>query len=155
MEVADDERTLRRARRVIWAFRLIFYPGAAIVAFLVLTGGRSGPEGLRGGKTQQGFEFVMEFDGDRPIWFETSITEQCPSGHEATQHWASTQGLEVRDGVLDVEKVEPSRWSTGTGTVTMRLRARVDEDGVTGTLWVRDQIRDYVCEAGPVTFSAD
>jgi hypothetical protein len=147
VEVADDGRTLRRARRFIWAVRLIFYPGAAIVAFLVLTSGGSGPKGLRIGSTQQGHEFVMQFDGDRPIWFETSITEQCPSGRGATQYWASTQRLEVRDGVLDVEKVEPSRWSTGTGTVTMRLRARVDDDAVTGTVRVTDQFGRYVCEA--------
>jgi hypothetical protein len=32
----DDERTLRRARRVIWTFRLIFYPGALIVVLSLL-----------------------------------------------------------------------------------------------------------------------
>jgi hypothetical protein len=154
VEAADAELTLRRARRFVWAFRLIFYPGAALVAFLVLSRS-SGPEGLARGTTQQGYEFVMQFDGDRPLWFETSITERCPAGQEATQHWASTQRLEVRDGVLDVETTAATTWSTGTGEVTMRLRARVDDGAVTGTLWVSDRFGDYVCEAGPVTVSAD
>ena len=48
MEVADAEyeRSARSARRFLWAFRLIFYPGAALVAFLLLTGSGDGEEAL-------------------------------------------------------------------------------------------------------------
>jgi hypothetical protein len=153
VEVADDERTLRRARRFIWAFRLIFYGGAAIIALLLLTGGSDANEPLIG-KTGQGREFAMQFDGDRPMWFETSIRGRCPRGDGAMHHWASTQRLEVRDGVIWAETTKPSRWSTGTGELTMRLRARVDDDAVTGTLWLTNRIGSYVC-AGETDFSAD
>jgi hypothetical protein len=144
----------RRARRALWAFRLIFYPAAALCAWLLLAG-NSDAKGPLIGRTQQGHEFVIQLDGDRPLWFETAITETCGSGHEFTRTWATSQPFHARGGVLEFEDTSRSRWSNGQyGTRSVRLRARVDHDGVTGTLWLTDRLGPYDCASGAVSFSA-
>jgi hypothetical protein len=158
VEVADAERTLRRARRFLWAFRLIFYPGAVITALLLLTGGRAGdslPDGLLTGRTEDGSEFVLQYSGDRPLWFETWIKARCADGHEYAQRLASSQPIRVRGDAIQLTETQVSRWTHGTGRLNMRLRAHVDGDAVTGTLDMTEWNGPYVCEAGPVTFSAD
>jgi hypothetical protein len=145
---------IRRARRILWAFRLIFYSGAAVIAVLLLTGGKDPDLPLKG-ETSQGHTFVMGIDGDRPLWFETAITETCPSGRTYTHAWSSAEQLSVRDGFLAVKAVGPVKWSGGeSGTRTMYLSAHVDHDGATGTLWMTDTLGAYACESGDVTFSA-
>ena len=151
----DAARILRKARRVRRVFRLIFYPGAAIVAFLLLTGSRE-PDGLLEGRTSQGDAFVMHVEGDRPVWFDTAFTSTCPSGDKTHRAWASTRRpVATRDGRFELEQSRPSRWPGGrTGTMTLRLDARVEDGAATGTLWFQNRLGSYVCSAGPVTFSA-
>jgi hypothetical protein len=144
----------RRARRTLWAIRLIFYPGAAVIAFLLLTGGKD-PALPLVGETRQGHAFVMGIDGDRPLWFETAVTETCPDGRTIEYPWSSSSQLILRDGVVQAETASPVQWSGGRyGTRSMYLMARVDDDGATGTLWMTDTLGDITCESRPVRFSA-
>ena len=119
----------RRAKRVIWTFRLIFYPGAAIIAILLLTGsdGANDFMTLRG-KTAQGREFTLWVDEDRPAQFVTVIAAKCPYGGD--WYWLN--------------------WRR-----TDRNRVWFHDDTITGTLRMIDhRVGGEECDSGPVKFSA-
>jgi hypothetical protein len=169
VEAADDERTLRRARKVVWAFRLIFYPGAAIAAFLLLTAGGGGTAVQTGpsideltelrGRTAQRSEFILRTHEGRPRHFKTAITAACPDGSKYTLDWyrvdADRIDFDEDTGAIDAELAMQGKWSDGVPMdYDAHLNGRLDGDAVTGTLRLVDQRDGYVCDSGPVSFSA-
>ena len=158
MEVpeAELERTARRARRVVWAFRLIFYPTALILllGLLAARSARSGPETRTlEGRTDQGRAFTLTLVDDQPTRITTTVLSHCLSGQKSSYTW-DTGHFTLRGHTLAAEEVRPQRWSNGsTGTATMRLYGQLDGDAVRGSMTLRQQLRDYVC-VGTAGFSA-
>jgi hypothetical protein len=161
------ERTVRRVRRALWAFRLVFYPGAAVIALLLLSG--SGSDAVSstwlGGSTEQRERFTMRLDDDRPGYFHTNVVGTCADGYRWTQRWFMGDGAPESpfafDGrMLSVTKATDMPYSNGqTGRLTMRLRARVEDDSVMGTVSLVTRLENpggapYVCESGSVGFTA-
>lgn len=162
MEVAEDERSLRRARRWIWAFRLIFYPGAAIIAILLLTasGGSKASPPLEG-RTGQGETFRIWFnDDDRPAQFLTRINTRCPdTGWWYHLDWhridATRISFDEDTGAVSAAYEWQGRWSdTVPANLEAHLEGRVDDDQVTGTLRLVDHRPGMTCDSGVVSFSA-
>jgi hypothetical protein len=57
--------------------------------------------------------------------------------------------------VLEVRNTFDLAWSNGEmGRSTLHLRARVDDDTVKGTMSIVQRQGTYVCESGPVGFTA-
>ena len=162
----DLERIARRVRRVIWAFRLIFYPGALVVALLPLAGRSSGdaPSTWLAGRTDQQQSFEMRLDEDRPDLLHTTVVATCGDGYTLEHRWR--MGSRVPDArfvfddpTLTVSQTSDVAYDDGqTRRVTLRLRAHVEDDSVKGTVWMDarggSDRRFYVCESGPVSFSA-
>jgi hypothetical protein len=164
VEAADDERSLRRARRFIWAFRLIFYPGAAIIAILLLAG-RSGADTehlkVLQGRTSQGETFTLWIDDDhRPRQFYTSIRATCPDGGRYVFDWhrvdADRIAFDEHTGTIDAAWMGRGTWSNGVPRdAYARLQGHLlDDDTVRGTLRLLDHRRGYDCDSGPVTLAA-
>jgi hypothetical protein len=161
----DLERMARRVRRVVWAFRLIFYPGALVVALLLLSARSSGdvPSTWLDGRTDQRHSFTMRLDDDRPAYLKTTVVATCADGDELTRVWRMRHRppdapFVFDDHTLSVTMEQDVVYDDGQNRpVTMRLRARVEDDSVTGKMWMvtrRGSARPYDCEAGPVSFSA-
>jgi hypothetical protein len=160
------ERTARRVRRVLLAFRLIFYPGAVIVAVLLLTGRSSGySETWLGGRTDQERSITIRLDDGRPGVFSTTLVGTCPRGRQWPRRWIQRddprEPFRFDDHRLTVTHRSLEDNGHGwTGHVTLRLTARIEDDAVTGTMTLversthPDATADYVCESGPVSFSA-
>jgi hypothetical protein len=164
VEVADAEyeRTARRARRFLWAFRLIFYPGAALVAFLLLTGSGNGDgEDLTAlnGRTARGAEFLLWTHDGEPRQFHTKITAVCPDGSEYTLDWLRMDSdrisFDKRSGTVDAAWMWRGTWSNGVpADAYARLRGRLDGGAVRGTLRLIDHRAGYDCDSAAVSFSA-
>ena len=170
MEASDDERTLRRVRRVIWAFRLIFYPGAAIAAFLLFTGGGSsgsavdsGPSydelaALRG-RTGQHVEFMFWTYEGRPQRFRTEITATCPGGLPYTLNWVRVDKdrieFDENTGAVDARLAMQGTWSNGAPMdYDAHLNGRLRGDTIKGLLRLVDHRDGFDCDSGDVSFSA-
>ena len=75
------EQDLRRARRALWAFRLVFYPGAVIAAVLLLAGRSEGETAtFLDGTTSQRAPVELRLEGDTPTSFGTRAKLRCPGG---------------------------------------------------------------------------
>jgi hypothetical protein len=163
VEVAADERSLRRARRFLWAFRLIFYPGAAIIAILLLAGRSAGAENWKElrGHTGQGRVFTVFVDEDnRPQQIVTQIAARCPNnGWWYMLNWHAVSRTRIAfdedTGKLAASYEFRGRWSNGEeANADAHLRGQVQDDTVTGTLWLADRRGSYFCASGVVSFSA-
>jgi hypothetical protein len=147
VEAVDDERTLRRARKVIWAFRLIFYPGAAIAAAALLAAGPSNAEPpVLHGTTGQGRAVSLTLHGDDPDRLAITVVMRCvSSGDEYATR--VNRVLTPHDDTFEARGVWDQRWSNGrVGTATVRIRGRLDGDTARGTVSLVQQLDDYVCE---------
>src|SRR6185436_10576295 len=135
VEAVDDERILRRARKVIWAFRLIFYSGAAIAAFLLLSGpSEPGPSVLTG-TTDQGRGIVITLNGDVPDRLTTTLVGRCDNGGAEYTRSLQTAPLTTDGDTFEVNETSPQRWPNGnTGTATLTIRGRLDGDTAHGTV---------------------
>lgn len=152
---ADHDERLRRARRFVWTFRAIFYPGAALLAFFMLTqrDGRADAPLTLTGVTSQNMRFTALVDSGRISQFRTVLRVQCPSGRSITQVWARVDGRPtfLWDGRrLLVHEDHPTE--TGTGAAT--LDARLSADSVLEGTMTFELISLEACRSGPISFSA-
>jgi hypothetical protein len=166
------ERTARRARRVLWAVRLLFYSGAALTAFLLLTGGgEAGDERTwLTGRTDQGEAVRVWVRDGEPMQVRTTLVGTCPDGSEWTHTWQfgsltyphplKREG-DVYVGRQTYEESYESEYGPFTGRSELTLRAHVDDGEVTGRLWLVQTnwyddrpARRYPCKSGAVDFSA-
>jgi hypothetical protein len=158
----EPESTARRARRLVWAFRLIFYPCAALIALAALAGRSDGvtPETFRGA-TDAGRPVTLYFAYGQPEAFSTSVGVTCPRSTYVQPVYAREPDttLLLRDGRLTAEHQWAHRYGNswvGLGTTT--LTARVDGDSATGTVQAVQRLsgptRSYECDSGVVSFSA-
>jgi hypothetical protein len=149
------ENDLRRARRALWAFRLIFYPGAVIVALLLLSArSTAGEEQPRAGtgETSQRRPIALQVRDGHVTRFITQIEATCPDGRSYKYAWTADYigaGGHVRERF-------GRRWNDGVvADVNLTMRARVDHGVVTGTLRMLEKRPDvYDCDSGVVSFSA-
>jgi hypothetical protein len=159
----------RRARRGVWAFRLIFYPGAVILALLALTNrGHIHPAETSlqlAGHTDQRRQFGFGLDKRmRPLWFVTEFVYSCAGERLST--WSVPRGGKVPwrfdDPTLNVRQADDIHYNDGhTADAVLTLQAQVGDGGrtVTGTMRLTAQMESpegprYPCDSGPVSFSA-
>lgn len=164
MERAEQEVVTRRARRVLWAFRLFFYGGAGLVAVLLLTGGADERPAFAEGRTSQGEHFTMRFQDGRPISLGTYVSATCRPTLEWGAKWWSFDGKTAQfrfdDGELRLHESLTREYENGwVGHRDYRLEARVEDDGVRGTMRYDEAIRHpdqpaYFCGSGTVRFAA-
>jgi hypothetical protein len=157
------ERTARRARRVLWGFRAVFYGGATVAAALLLTGGGDERPAFAEGQTSQGRAFTMRFENGRPTSLGTSFTATCDDGEPWSARWwsfdAKTARFDFEGGVLRVrERLAREYENDWTGDRDYTLEARVDDEGVSGTMRLVENLRHpggtaSVCKSGDVSFS--
>jgi hypothetical protein len=166
VEVAEPEleQMARRAKRAVWAFRLIFYPGAAIIALLLLTsrGAAADPPVPLVGHTGQGEKLTFMLDDDhRPDVFYTRLTATCPdTGWQYTLLWHRVDGDRIAfdkdTGKMSAVYTFQGRWSDGVpANAEARMNGHLDDDRVTGTLRFIDHRDGFECDSGAVSFSAD
>jgi hypothetical protein len=162
------ERTARRARRALWAFRLIFYPGAAVFALMLLPlalhGGARRDAIWLNGTTSQSEYFQLRIDPDRQPGRLTTVFEMKCGGTPYTVHktaWWPYGPFLLHDGTLTIREKRTHRYQGRTWHRTVNLHARVTDSSVRGTMDFVEQLVDpgeygpyYACESGPVTFSA-
>jgi len=151
-----------RARRTLWAIRLILYPALAIGAVLLLVGRSSGDEPARrwlDGTTSAGGQIQVEMAGDRPVRLGVDVTMRCPRGLWTIGWWP--RSLRVRDGsITATENVSHHyRYRNQAGARTITLGARIVDGRLEGRLSATEHFDDpaygaYACESGAVTFSA-
>jgi hypothetical protein len=155
----DTEIDARRARRVVWAFRLLAYGGAAIAAALLLTGGGDEGTTFLDGRTSQDEPFTMELEDGRPTHLGVALLHSC--GWRV--RWWSFDGKTTRfrfdDGRLVVrERITRDYGNGEVGERNYSLEARIADGRVTGTMRVVENVTagrgTYVCESGDVSFSA-
>jgi hypothetical protein len=153
VEAAPDERTLRRARKVIWVFRLIFYPGAAILAAAILAGRSEAGPSLLEGTTDQNRGVTLTLNGDLADRVTLTVLTRCPDGHEYPS-LVQTRTLTMHGNTFEGRKAWDQEWTDGSvGTATLRVRGRLEGDTARGTATLVHQLGDYVCEA-ETAFSA-
>jgi hypothetical protein len=166
VERAEQEVVARRARRLLWAFRIVFYGGAFLAAPALLgLGGEAKPPSLVDGSTSQGAGFTMEFEHGRPVSVDMGVSATCRPPLEWHVRWWSYAGKTARfrfdDGVLRVRDQLLRDYRDGwTGERNFTLEARVDDGRVSGTMRFVEKLSyggrwDYVCESGDVTFFAE
>jgi hypothetical protein len=162
---AEQEVKGRRARRVLWAFRIVFYGGAFLAAPALLgLGGEAESPSFVDGSTSQGQALTMRFEDGRPIGIGTHVSATCRPPLEWGARWWTTDGRSARfrfaDGRLTVrQKVEHDYRDGWIGDRSFTLEARVDGERVRGAVRYVETIRygaypPYVCESGDVTFFA-
>jgi hypothetical protein len=153
---------LRRARRALWAFRLVFYPSAVLVAVLALASRSDGDvHTWLDGTTSQGMSFELRIDGDgRPVGVGTAFKTQCPGGIYTVRWWPRGP-FRLDDGALRIRETTTHQYDfyDQTSRRIVTLDARVDDGAVRGTATVVEHFDGpywgrYLCESGPVTFSA-
>ena len=152
---------LRRARRALWAFRLIFYPGAVLVAVLLLTGRSEGEVRVLKGKTSQGLDFALRIDENgQPGRIATAFRTQCPAG-PWVMTWVPYGPFHLKDGVLKMHEVTTHRYAyhQQTSRRVVTFDARVDDGKVHGTASAVEEFDGpdwgrYSCASGTVSFSA-
>jgi hypothetical protein len=84
-----------RARRTLWAIRLILYPALAIGVVLLLVGRSSGGEPARrwlDGTTSAGGQIQVEMDGDRPVPTTTASATRPARARSRSARGSSTAG---------------------------------------------------------------
>jgi hypothetical protein len=163
VERAELERTARRARRVVWAFRLIFYPFAALLALALLFGrseADTSAQTLRG-RTQAGRAVTLYLVDGRPASFYASAIVTCPKDRYVQRFIAREPAITLvfHDRTLTASEAWTYDYRNGwIGHGETRLRAQVEDDRATGTVTMVQRISGpgapYTCESGPVTFSA-
>ena len=165
---AEEERIARQARRVLWGFRLAFYPAAAAVAaVLLLSRGDADSETptVVNGTTTQGKAFTLHFDGDgRATYFDTVLVTTCPNGDPWLLRWFPADGDPVpfrRDGSrLRVSERWTERYPSGVvGRRRYTLDAQLGEGVASGVLSVVERVQAtagaaYECVSGNVSFTA-
>jgi hypothetical protein len=160
VEAAVDERALRRARRFIWAFRLIFYPGAILAAVLLLSGlGRAHGPAFLTGITDQGGSVTVRLDDGEPTRLFMDLSVQCP----ARDWWFmwSRAGLPMRDGAMTFTDVAEHRYHyhQQTSRRTVKVDARLDDGRLWGSVTAAEHFDGpywgaYDCFSDAVSFSA-
>jgi hypothetical protein len=159
------ERTARRARRAVWAFRLIFYPGALLVAIALIAarGANADHRALLTGRTSQGEDVTIRIDRDgQPGRVRMAFWIRCPGDWDWLP-WMPYGPFHLDgDGRLRIRN-SGSRWYRNrggqTGRHTVTFDARIDDDEVHGTASAVVHFDtpgwgEYDCRSGPVTFSA-
>jgi hypothetical protein len=164
VERAEQEVVARRARRLLWGFRLVFYAGAAVAAALLLADGGDEPEvAFLDGRTSQGHVFELMLRDGRPAYLSTGFDAPC-QGSPWQTGWQERDGDGVRfrieDGRLAIDTSWPARFDEPgfSGRHTVKLRAEL-EDRLRGTMRLHGVMRTpagstYTCESGDVTFLA-
>jgi hypothetical protein len=159
------ERTARRARRVIWAFRVVFYPGAALAAVLLFASRGDGePARWLTGKTDQGRPIGLAVRDGRPTFLNTFIVGDCPWEERWALDWSRGPGAPVpwrfEDGTLTIRQRTDHRYERDwTGERSLTMKANVDDDEASGQMSLVEELRDpttgryYVCHSGPVRFT--
>jgi len=137
--------------RAVWAFRLIFYPAAALASFLLLTGSKEPVPRTLYGKTEQDRLVTVHLDETgRPDSLYASAEVYCDDGASFRLRWSPSDPripFHVDGDELRVQQV----YDGGGGFLQKYgLRAHVDADVVTGTL----RMAYDACASGPVRFSA-
>lgn len=163
-EVTEDR--LRRARRWLVGFRVLFYGGAALAAALLIASGSSGAPALGpvfGGNTDQQRALVIELDGDgRPRSVVTELTATCPNGYSYPVGWRALAGtdatFEIDGDAFAIRARRTLDYRNGrVGEQELTVRGRLDGESASGTVWIGERVRvtrgrDFVCESGPVGF---
>jgi hypothetical protein len=169
VETAEQERALRRLRRIRLATRLVVYGALALVLVPVIAGARRDARGQTGtvfvdGATSQGAGFTMRLDDGRPVSVGMGVSARCRPPLEWNLRWWSFAGKTARfrfaDGRLTVREKVARNYNDGwAGDRNVTLEARVDGKRVRGTVRYVETIRHgayppYVCQSGDVSFSA-
>jgi hypothetical protein len=157
---ADDERALRRARRFIWAFRLLFYAGAILAAVLLLSGlGRADGPAFLTGTTAAGGSVTVRLDDGEPTRLFMDLSVRCPA-RDSWFMW-SRAGLPLRDGEMNFTDVTDHRYHyhQQTSRRTVTVDARLDDGRLSGTVTAAEHVDGptwgaYDCVSDSVAFSA-
>ncbi len=149
----DEAEKLRRARRFIWSFRAVFYPGAALLALLMLTheDGRGDVAPTLSGVTSQSMRFSAPITSDRISSFRTLVRVTCPSGRRSIHTWEPVAGPQLF--VWDGRRLHV-REQLEAGTATATLDATFAHDtGLVGTMTM-EVVGLEICRSGVVSFNA-
>jgi hypothetical protein len=147
----------RRARRALWAFRLIFYPAAVIGAVLLLTGRSDGqPPVWLDGTTSQGGQMQAQLVDGRVSRLSIDVRMRCPAGI-----WTITWSPRIEDGRLRLRETTTHRYRFHgqTGRRTITLDAQMEDNTVAGTVtavehFVEARYGPYDCTSGCLTFAS-
>ena len=150
---------------MLWKLRAVVYGGAAAVIALLLIGlGGDEEKPFLEGRTAQGNRFTMELEDGRPVNLGARLDATCD--HDDLEWWArwwsfdgKTTRFHFEDGELEVrEKVSREYDDDWKGEREHSLTARVDDDGVRGTMRYVETLTNgvylYRCSSGAVSFSA-
>jgi hypothetical protein len=144
----------RRARRTLWAIRLVVYPVLIGGAVLLLAGRSDGQTPVwLDGTTSQGGRAQAELVDGRVARLSIDVRMRCPSGIWAIT-WTTRQGPHVTETTT-----HHYRFHDQTGRRTIVLDARVADGSVEGIVtstehFVEPGYGPYDCASGPVSFSA-
>jgi len=164
----DLERMARRVRRVVSAFRLVFYPGAVLLVLvllpLALGGGAPRQTTWLDGTTSQDKYFQLRIDPDGRLGgLGTAFNTRCGGMPWTPQvvTWRPRGPFVLHDGTLTIRESKTHRYLDYTWHRTATLHARVTDDSVRGTMDLVERLVDrpeygayYACESGPVSVSA-
>ncbi len=151
---------LRRLRRIKWGFRAIFYPGAALVAVLLLTSSRGsasdgGSSVTMTGRTSQDHAFLTRVSDGTIDRFEAVLTASCDIGGYWRVDWYPVAGRQKFDWdgthlrVREEYREESVHW---TATIDAKLEGH---RRFAGTLTLEASPPGARCSSGPIPFSVD
>ncbi len=155
------ERTARRVRRAVLAFRLIFYSGAVLAIVLLLASRGDGHElTYMRGTTSQGASFDLRIDADgQPGRLATEFRMKCPGGMW-TMAWWPYGPFRLHDDALTIHETTTHTYDNGeTGHRTVTFHATIKDHSVRGTMEAVEKFEGssygpYSCASGPLGFSA-
>jgi hypothetical protein len=162
------DETARRARRIRWGIRLVFYPAAIAIAVALLAA-RGGGDGELGGylhgTTSQDLTISFDLNAENePTQFDSLISATCPNGEVWRVRWWEAERLATSfrrdDSRLEVDASEPMDYTDGQrGVREFTLRAEVHDDRAEGELTFVERLRTpdglrYECASGKVRFTA-
>jgi hypothetical protein len=161
VERAEQAVVARRARRALWAFRLLFYPGAALVAVILLAArGEAGTGVMLEGRTEQGEAVKLQLYDREPATFETTLAGRCTDGEPWTATWHFGRWERRGEASYRRHELDEKPYEGFVGRTELSVEVRVDgDDEARGRAWFvqtnwrpGDARRTY-CGSGPVDFS--
>jgi hypothetical protein len=159
------ERTARRLRRGLLAFRVVFYGGAALLVLLLLPvalNRRATPDETTWleGTNSHDARFALRIDrGGQPGRVTAELPLPCGDGKAYWLVWWPYGPFRLEGDTLSIRETKTHSYRGYTWHRTVTLRARVTGDSASGTIEAVERLDDpsygpYSCESGPVAFSA-
>jgi hypothetical protein len=150
-------------RRVVLAFRVVFYGGAALLVLLLLPvalnrGATRGETTWLQGTASKDARLALRIDpGGQPGRVTAELTLKCGDGGPYWLEWWPYGPFRLEGDTLSISETKTHGYQGYTWHRTVTLRARVTGDSASGTIEAVERLDDpsygpYSCESGPVSF---